>query len=191
MHVIPRRDVNPIAHGLINHFGTLANVFDARQEDLCKVEGVGEGAATLLKLVIDANRKYSISKFGKNACLDTREKLGEYCCGLQYGRTYETLHMICLNARKRITATFLLEEGTLDNTSLHVPKIIERAMAAKANSIVITHNHPGGLAIPSDNDVLATHIVVRALKTVSIKFEDHIIVGDKNEWISMRESKYI
>jgi DNA repair protein RadC len=191
MYAIPRKDTNGIGHALIEKFGSLANVFEASHEELCKVDGIGDTAAGILKLMIDVNRRYLLSKFGNSVVLDSTEKLAKYCRTLEFGRPRETLYMICFNIKKKVTATFLLEEGTLDNAAFHVSKIIEKAMGAKAYSVAVVHNHPGGAPTPSDKDIRATFMLISALKTVEIKFEDHIIIGDGEEWISMRESKYI
>lgn len=190
-YAIPRKDTKAMAHALIDRFGSLANVFEARQEEICKVDGIGERAAGLLKLVIDVNRQYLLSRFGKAVVLDSVEKLAEYARSLEFGRPYETLFLICLSVKKKVVGTFMMEEGTLSNAAFHVQKLIERAMGAKAYSVAVVHNHPGGVPEPSEQDIRATYTLVSALKAVGIGFEDHVIVGDAGEWVSMRQGKYI
>jgi DNA repair protein RadC len=155
------------------------------------IDGIGENAATIIKLILDVNRRYILSRFEGSVRLATTQELAQYCMGLEFGRPYETLYMICLSIQKNIRATYMLDEGTLDNVRGDTRKFVSHAITSKAYSVALTHNHPEGTPIPSEQDLIATQLAIRALRAVNVKFEDHIIVGSNNLWISMRESKYI
>jgi DNA repair protein RadC len=187
---IPRINVNPIAHRLIKNFGSIHRVFDASIEELCFVEGVGKRTAVLIHLFKDVMRVYELSKFGSRANLSNKDDCFEYCKHLLKARDYETIFIINLDSQKRLISTVELQEGTITEVQLYVRKVIEVAMLAKAHSIILTHNHPNGSTIPSNDDIRTTLRIIDALKTVDIKLVDHIIVAD-NQCISMREKGFL
>jgi len=188
---IPRRDTNVLAHTLIEQMGSFFGVFESDRLHLQLVDGVGEHAALLINLVRDIGRRYLLSKFGERPILNTVELQAGYCKALQYRNFMETTYMICLSARKKVIATHKLDEGTWNNVPVYLNKIIQKSMAANTASVLFTHNHPGGDPMPSEDDILVTYQIIQALRTVDLKFEDHIIVGDSEQWVSLRESKCI
>ncbi len=140
-----QRDTNQIAHRLINCFGSLSAVFDAPYEDLLKVEGVGEAAATLIKLVPELSRRY-LSDRGESKMLGTAEQIGEYLLSRFVGRKNETVFLLCLDAKGKVLFAQPLFEGTANVTQLNIRKVTEIALKYNAVEVIIAHNHPGGIA---------------------------------------------
>jgi DNA repair protein RadC len=78
-------------------------------------------------------------------------------------------------------------EGGVNSAGIPIRKIVEMALKANATSVILAHNHPSGLALPSEEDILTTRRVAMAMEAVEIGLVDHIIVAD-NDWTSMVQS---
>jgi DNA repair protein RadC len=190
-YTIPRQDVNELAHRLINTFGSLHSVFDAEVSDLVKVNGIGENTALLIKLTMDINRRCLISKISarKDIYFKESELVGEYFKPYFSGEKEEKVYVACLDAQLKLIKCRKLFDGGINSAVVSTRKIIETALADKATNIIMAHNHPTGLAIPSYDDRDTTVRIAKALKAVEIRLLDHfIIAGD--EFVSMHDSGY-
>ena len=184
---IPRRDTNPIAHDLMDHFGSLPQVLDAPVEELCKVSGVTENAATFLHMLTEVGRYYLVSRTTQATILPTIEKCGEYLVPFFFGRTVETVFLLCLDAKCKVLCCKEIGEGSVNSAGISIRKIVETALGANASTVVLAHNHPSGLAIPSAEDIQTTKRVAVALSAVEITLADHIVVAD-NDYVSLAQS---
>ena len=183
-YVIPRRDTNPIAHALLNRFGSLAQVLEAPVEELKKVDGIGQEAAAFLHLIPEAGRYYMVDKTMQSKVLRTIEQCGEYLMPFFFGRKVETVFLLCLDAKCKVLCCKEVGEGSVNSAGLSIRKIVETALAANATSVVLAHNHPSGIAIPSTDDKQTTRQLAVALRAVDIHLMDHIVVAD-DDYVSM------
>ena len=186
-YCIPSVDTNPIAHRLLDHFGSLARVFEAPVEELEKVEGIGHNAAVFLSLVMAAGRYYQVNCASRNVILNSVEECGKYLLPLFYGRRNETVFLLCLDAKCKVLTCKMLGEGSVNSAGVPVRRIVETALAFNATSVVLAHNHPSGLAFPSDADIQTTRRVAVALDAVEIGLLDHIVVAD-DDFVSMAQA---
>jgi len=188
-YCIPQKDTNPIAHELLNHFGSLSQVLEAPVEELIKVSGIGENAALLLKLVTDVGRYYLVSRSQQLTILPTLNACAEYLVPRFFGRRVETIFLLCLDAKCKVLCCKEVGEGSVNSAGISIRKIVELALGVNATSVVLAHNHPSGLAIPSDEDVHTTRRLAAALRAVDIHLADHIIVAD-DDHVSMVQTGY-
>lgn len=188
-YAIPVKDTNPLAHSLLNRFGSLAKVLDAPVEKLVQVEGIKEHTATLLKLAKAIGRCYEISKLGDERVLLTIDECGEYLKPYFQNRKNETVFLLSLDAKLKVLECREVGEGSINYASVPVRRVVEIALDAGASSVVLAHNHPSGIALPSGDDIQTTRRVVAALSAVEIELVDHIIFGD-NDWVSLIQSGY-
>ncbi len=186
-YAIPRRDTNPIAHRLLERFGSLSQVLEASVEDLKRVEGVGHEAAVFLHLIPASGRYYMVDKTMHSKVLTTIEQCGQYMLPFFFGRGVETIFLLCLDAKCKVLCCKEIGEGSVNSAGISVRKIVETALAANATSVVLAHNHPSGIALPSPEDLHTTKRVAMALKAVDIQLVDHIIVAD-DDYISLAAS---
>lgn len=184
---IPQGDTNPLAHALLDRFGSLSQVLEAPVEELEKVSGVGEHVSTLLALTRDISRYYMVNRSGPCQILTTIAACGKYIVPYFVGRRDETVFLLCLDTKCKVICCKEVGCGTVNSASVSVRKIVETALAVNATSVVLSHNHPSGLAIPSDEDVLTTKRVAVALDAVGILLVDHIVVAD-DDYVSIAES---
>lgn len=186
-YAIPRRDTNPIAHALLDRFGTLHQVLEAPIHELQSVEGVGENAATLLHLARALAGRYAVSQAKIEAILNSTHKCGEYLKSFFVGKRDEVVYLLCLDAKCKVLSCAEVGRGSVNSVGLSIRKIVETALSFNAVSVVLSHNHPSGLAFPSGEDVATTRRVALALDAVGIILADHIIVSEE-DFVSLAES---
>lgn len=188
-YCIPRVDTNPIAHNLLSHFGSLTAVFSATPEELRKVPGIGENAATFLTLIPQVGRYYQIKRAETGAVLQTISQCGKYLVPYFYGRENETVFLLCLDAKCKVLACKFVGEGSVNSANIPIRRVVEIALNSNATTVVLAHNHPSGLALPSHDDIETTLRLARAMDAVEITLADHIVVAD-SDFVSMVQSGY-
>ena len=183
-YAIPRRDTNPIAHALLNRFGSLSQVLEAPVEELKKVEGIGQEAAVFLQLITAAGRYYLVDKNMQSKVLKTVDQCGQYLLPFFFGRQVETVFLLCLDAKCKVLCCREIGEGSVNSAGISIRKIVETALGANATAVVLAHNHPSGIAIPSGEDIQTTYRIAEALRAVEVHLVDHIVVAD-GDYVSM------
>ena len=186
-YVIPRKDTNPIAHRLLERFQTFSQVLDAPLEELEKVEGIGKEAALFLKMIPASARYYMVDNAKREVILDTFYKCGKYLENFFIGSRVEKVYLLCLDAKCKVLCCVEICEGSVNSAGISVRKVVEKALAAKATSVILAHNHPSGIALPSSEDLQTTKRIAEGLRAVEIPLMDHIIVAD-GDHISMASS---
>ena len=186
-YAIPRKDTNPIAHHLLDHYGSLAAVLEAPVEELQTVEGVSEHAAILLNLVPAVARQHMIRRTHLGEPLTTTTKCGEYLVPRFFGERDEVVWLLCLDAKMVPIDCRLLFRGSVNAANISIRKVVEVALACNATFVVLAHNHTSGLALPSREDVRTTQRLRVALDAVGILLCDHIIVAG-DDFVSMSDS---
>ena len=185
-YAIARTDTNPIAHALLERFGTLDAVLEAPQAELLKVPGIGESAAQLIALIPQLERRHLISRVRQQTILDTTAKCGRYLAPFFHGEQEEVVYLLCLDAKCKVIDCIPVHRGGVNVAGVSVRNIVKAALACNATSVVLAHNHPVGLAIPSPEDRRTTSILKQALDAVSVVLVDHIIVAD-DDFVSLRD----
>lgn len=186
-YAVPRRDTNPIAHRLMERFGSLDAVFSAPIEELEKVEGVGESAAMLLALLMPLYRRIRTLPRTKEIILTSTERTGQFFTDLFFGVTHEETYEACLDAKGKLLACYRIAEGGVDMVNINTRRIVENALKCGASAVILSHNHPSGIALPSPEDNSTTLAVWDALRAVGIPLTDHIIVAD-DDYVSLRDN---
>ena len=189
-YAISRQDTNPIAHALLDRFGSLSQVLEASPEELMKVPGVGENAALLLTLIPQMGRFYMVDRSSRVTILQTLEQCANFLVPHFFGRKVETVFILCLDAKCKLLCCKELGEGGHNSTGVYIRKIVETAIGVNAATVVLAHNHPSGIALPSDDDCAATTRAAQALQTIGVALADHIIVAD-DDFVSMAQSGYL
>ena len=186
-YAIPQRDTNTLAHELINTFGSLAGVFEASVPDLCKVKGVGENTAVLLSLIPQMCRVYNDQKNADGVILNGSEKAGGYLLSKYMGIKYELVTLILLDNKCRVLSFSKIAQGSVNSTEVNIRRMVEEIIKYNATAAIMAHNHPGGIAVPSREDIESTRMVIKTLRMINVTLRDHIIIAD-NDFISFADS---
>ena len=188
-YCVSRKDTAPLAHSLLERFGSLPAVLNSTAEELEQVEGVGPSVSTFLTLITQVGRYYQIRQSDPGKILRSIDQCGNYLLPYFYGRQNETVYMLCMDAKCKVLCCKQVGEGSVNSANVPIRRIVEMALGAKASSVVLAHNHPSGLAIPSADDIATTQKVAKALETVEIILADHIVVA-QNDYVSLVQSRY-
>ncbi|MBR7184961.1 MAG: hypothetical protein IKD37_05060 [Clostridia bacterium] len=190
-YAIPQGDLNLLAHELIRRFGSIAGICDADSEALMAVPGIGAHTASLLKLIPELAKAYLMAEAEPVKCYDTADKIKELLIRHYIGIDYESVTLLLFGGKMNLLAFEELHRGSISSAVVSVRTLIERTIAAKANCAVLAHNHPGGIAIPSGDDLSTTRQLAAALDMAGIPLLEHfIIAGNRATPILMQENHH-
>lgn len=188
MYAIPQRDVNPLAHALLETFGSLSAVLEADVGELMRVRGVGRNAASLISLMPQLMGYYHRSAMGDRPVIHNLAVARQYAGALFIGAHEERVYMICLDQSGRVLHPALLHKGTIDEVKLYPREVVETAIRYHAHAVLLAHNHPSGRAEPSHEDYETTRRVIDALKVISVRVVDHLIFAGGDVYSMIRSS---
>ncbi len=175
---IPREDVNEQAHALIHRFGSVAGILDAPASELCQVQGIGPKTACFLTLLPDVLRVYELDKCSPRDAMDTEAKVHTYLRALFTGEMAEKVYLLLFDNALHLLDCQCVGEGTVNGVQVTLHKIVSATVERGASVALIAHNHPGGLAIPSEDDRIFTDAVSSALDMINVRLIEHILVTD-------------
>lgn len=187
----PQGDTNPIAHRLIQHFGTLKGVLEADYEDLLRVDGIGENAASLIKFSQMFSGRYLCASCFDGEVLHFGDTvaLRRYYEGVFLGVKDEQIRAMLFDDELNMIKEQMLMEGTINKVELSTRKFADFVIKNNCSRVVIAHNHPNGSCLPSSEDVEVTKYLADFLKVLDIELLDHIVVGRTGSF-SMFSSKH-
>lgn len=177
-YALPRIDTNMIAHRLIDRFGSFSGVLDAPCEEIASVDGVGENAAIFLKL-ISATVKYYEKEQNINKALvsDSSDEIGRLLVEKLSAEPNEKVVLMMLDNSGNVTDIRVVYEGSVNSANVNLRRITEAVLVSKASSVILAHNHPGGIALPSVEDIEVTQTLKKALLLIDVDLVEHYIIA--------------
>ncbi len=133
------------------------------------------------------SRKARIADASQETILNSSERAGAYLLERFAGERRELVFLLCLDRKGRLLACKRLAEGDVASADLNIRKVVEMALLTSASAVILAHNHPSGVAVPSSSDEAATRQVAEALRTIGVRLVDHIVVADR-DFVSMADS---
>ncbi len=170
-------DREELARQLLQEFGTLKGVLEARSEQLAKIKGIGKRTTLLIRSVVPFMRAWERMTMDEGDKIGNSREAEHYCKSLLMGLRNERFFVICLNSRCYILGQRVIGEGSLSEVNAYPRMVMETALNYNAHSVLLCHNHPGGTNIPSQEDLSSTIQLQRTLNSVGILLLDHIIVA--------------
>lgn len=180
-YCIPRVDTNEIAHSLINEFGSLDGVFDAPYEALKSIDGIGQEAATFLKFVPDVCRYYMLSKAQAKSHIINSKDAANYLKPFFINAVAEKFVVMYLDGHGNVIKCSEFTQNENDNVFVDMKTVVREAYVFNASGVVIAHNHPGGFAVPSNNDKVQTERLWKLLVQFNISLCEHIIFTNNDQ----------
>lgn len=174
-YCIPRGNTNVIAHNLIKRYGTIDRVLQASPQELQEIEGIGEKASFYLLLLNEAVRYINVERATQMDTCSDPVNYQSYLKNFFDGLSKEAVYLLCLDAKGKPLGHYKISEGGVTSTALPLRDIVEIALKTNAASVVLAHNHPGGMAIPSEEDMQATAHLLSVLNDMGIILVDHIV----------------
>lgn len=176
---MPRKDTKPIARALLEKYKSLPGVLRADKTELVKIKGIKERAAQFL-LILNATIGYYFEEKAKTEEIQFAKlnDLVDYCRATIGGKHNEVVRVLFLNSQNILIQAENLSEGTASQAVAFPRKIVEGALKHRATTVIIAHNHPGGMPEPSGQDNAITQQIKSALQTVNISLQEHLIITD-------------
>lgn len=177
---IPRMDTNELAHRLIEHFGDFCKVMEAEPEELAQVDGIGPKSAHLISTVMAYSRYYTLKKRVTRQSLRKAESAIEYVKPLFRGIQNEQLYLILLDDACRPMQDLRIAEGVPNRVTVDTRKLLRAVARTNSTCGILAHNHPSGLALPSEADRLTTYRIMEVTGQLGFTIIDHIIVAGED-----------
>lgn len=171
-------DTESLANELLNRFGSLKNILEARPEQLRSVSGIGPKTADLIASFLPVVRAWQRVTMAVPARIGNSVEAEKYCKSLLCGARNEEFYVIALNAKCNVIGKRRISTGSLSEVSAYPRLVMETALNYNAHSVLLSHNHPGGTCAPSPEDIASTVQLQRLLNGVGILVLDHIIVAN-------------
>lgn len=187
---IPRRDVKPLAHKLIEKFGDFNRVMSAPVERLAELSGVGDAVITELKIVEAAAHRLARSKVMERHVISSWDAILDYCHTTMAHRETEQFRVLYLDRKNVLIADEEQGKGTVDHVPVYPREVVKRALDINASAIILVHNHPSGDPTPSEADIVVTNQIQDAAEALGLVLHDHLIIGKSSE-LSFKASGYL
>ncbi|OFJ36000.1 RadC family protein [Vibrio cholerae] len=183
-------NVLALADLLLRDFGSLRALFCASKEQFCRHKGLGEAKFVQLQAVLEMTQRYLAETLKRGDALTSPQQTKLYLSSVLRDRQREAFYILFLDNQHRVIRDEILFEGTIDAASVYPREVVKRALHHNAAAVIFAHNHPSGVAKPSQADRRITDRLRDALGLVEIHVLDHFVVGD-GEVVSFAERGWI
>lgn len=178
-----------VSHRLLEKYENIAALMEADTGDLQTLPYLNEEAVLLLRLVPELNRRYFVARSQGRTRLVSSKDYGAYLLPKFYGARDELVYLLCLDATNQVISCRQMEHGSVNSANITVRRLVQEALQANATTVVLAHNHPSGIAMPSREDVALTETLYYAFKAMDICLDDHLIIAN-DTYLSLRECGY-
>lgn len=185
-YAVPMKNTSVLAHNLLDSFGSISAIFDAPVDALMN-SGLTESQAVMLKLIPDVSRLYIDDKHNNDSKIIDDDTLPDKILRKFLGRENENVLLLLLDAKGKEVFCGIVSKGSLNDTSMPIRKVVDYSLRYNAKSVIIAHNHPSGVALPSREDLETTANLKSALDVIGVRLLDHFIVAD-NDCVSLAQS---
>jgi len=167
-----------LARDLLDRFGSLRQLLAAERSAFCEAPGLGSAKFAQLQAVLEMGRRHLTEQFERGAPLKSPEHTARFLQARLRDYPYEVFAALFLDNRHRVLAFEELFRGTIDGASVHPREVVRRALRHNAAALILSHNHPSGVAEPSQADQRITVRLRDALALVDVRVLDHLVIGD-------------
>jgi len=167
-----------LARALLHRFGGLRGLLDAPRARLLAAGGITTARYASLRACLEIGRRYLEARLERGETLSSPELTRSYLAARLRGRRHEVFACLFLDNRHRLLAFEELFRGTIDGATVHPREVVVHALEVNAAAVILAHNHPSGVAEPSQADRALTRRLRDALALVDVRVLDHFIVGD-------------
>jgi DNA repair protein RadC len=167
-----------LARDLLDEFGDLRSLLGAEHDLFCQAKGLGDAKYVLLKASVEMSRRYLRECLERGDALTSPDDTRNFLMSELSGRDYEVFACLFLDNKHRVIKFDELFYGTINSASVYPREVVKRALKYNAAALILTHNHPSGIADPSDADIAITKRLVDALSLIDVRVLDHFVIGD-------------
>ncbi len=175
---VPGKSAVDLARDLLIDFDGLVGLLAADRARFCQGRGLGTAKYAQLQAVLELSRRYLLNRVRSQDVLTSPEATRDYLKLRLYGSPYEIFACLFLDNRHRVICYEELFQGTIDGASVHPREVLRRVMQTNAAAVIFAHNHPSGVAEPSQADLRITQRLKETLSLIDVRVLDHVIIGD-------------
>lgn len=179
-----------LTQNILKEYPTVAQLMEASAKDLAQMEEIEQDSVLLLRLVPELHRRYFLSRSHVESRLKDSHDFGHYLLPYYYGARDEMVYLLLLDGVGKVINCRMVGHGSVNSANVPIRRLVQDALTANASGVVVAHNHPNGIALPSQEDISATVFLRDTLDALDILLVDHIIIAD-DDFVSMRESGYL
>jgi len=183
-------NVLELADFLLKDCGSLRALFSATQDQFCRHKGLGEATYVQLQAVLEMTQRYLAETLKRGDALTSPEQTKLYLSSILRDRHREAFFVLFLDNQHRVVSDEVLFEGTIDAASVYPREVVKRALHHNAAALILAHNHPSGVAEPSQADRRITRRLSDATALIDVRILDHFVIGD-GEVVSFAERGWI
>ena len=187
---IAGRNAVDLARDMITQFGGLRALFCASLDQVCQLSGVGPVKYAQLQAASEISKRISQENLRRGQILVNPDLTRDYLMRQLADRSYEVFALLLLDNQHRVIQFVELFRGTIDSASVYPREVVSLVLEKKAAAVIVCHNHPSGIAEPSQADRQITDRLKKALSTIDVSLLDHMVVGDQ-EIVSFAERGWI
>lgn len=167
-----------LARELLSHFGNLRSLFEADQTEFCQPLGLGAAKYAQLQAVLEMAKRHIRANLERTDALENPQLVKDYLSHQLRHQPREVFACLFLDNKHRVISYEPLFLGSINTASIYPREVLRTALECNAAAVIFSHNHPSGIAEPSDADIQITQKLIQALQLVEIRVLDHMIVGD-------------
>jgi DNA repair protein RadC len=172
------RSAVDLARDLLARFGSLRGLLGAQRASFCEAPGLGSAKYAQLQAVLEMGRRHLDERLRVGAPITDPDTTARYLQSRLRDYPHEVFATLFLDTRHRVLAFEELFRGTIDSASVHPRELVRRALHHNAAAVILAHNHPSGVAEPSEADRVITERLRKALALIDVRVLDHLVVGD-------------
>ncbi|WP_448683528.1 RadC family protein [Pseudomonas nicosulfuronedens] len=167
-----------LARRLLSEFGSLRALLEADLDSFCSHLGLGVAKFVQLQAVLEIARRHLAEQLSRDSALESPQAVRDFLKARMRHEPHEVFACLFMDNRHRVLAFEVLFRGSIDSASVYPRQIVKRALAHNAAALILAHNHPSGIAEPSQSDDLLTRRIIQALALIDVRVLDHFIIGD-------------
>jgi DNA repair protein RadC len=167
-----------LARELLHEYGGLRQLLEASQREFCKGLGLGNAKYAQLQAVLEMGRRHLSATMKEGDLLSSPDLVRSYLSAQLRHQPREVFAVLFLDSQNRLIAYEELFFGTIDGASIYPREVVRRALAHNCASVILSHNHPSGVAEPSQADCRITRRLQESLELIDVRVIDHMVVGD-------------
>jgi len=167
-----------LAQDLLDYFGDLRSLLSADRQQFCQAKGLGDAKYVQLQACVEMSRRYLRECLERGNVLSNPDDTRNFLISELSGRAYEVFACLFLDNKHRVIKFEELFYGTIDGASVYPREVVRRALQHNAAATILAHNHPSGIADPSNADISITQKLKEALNLIDVRVLDHFVIGD-------------
>jgi DNA repair protein RadC len=167
-----------LARNTLASFGSLTGLLAATEEEFCRTRGLGVAKYVQLQAVMEIAKRSMAEEFKRESVLTSAETTRQYLKLKLRDIPHEVFLMVCLDTQHRVISCEELFRGTINSAIVYPREVIKTALHFNASAVIFAHNHPSGIAEPSQADISLTKRLKQALDFVDINVLDHVVIAN-------------